>query len=184
MPENVREVAAKLEYRDFIAVGLLVDKLKVQEPGARPGQLVSDNWIYIQEPDVLVGRLQIFNNWSPFLVADRVKVWLGAEYFCYETDELWTRSDESMAKLATDELAKIGIIERQDVLDAMVVRMPKTYPAYFGTYDRFQESARLPRCDSEPVPGRPQRHAQVQQPGPLHADGNDRRGQHHRRTPR
>jgi protoporphyrinogen oxidase len=139
VPENVREVAAKLEYRDFIAVGLLVDKLKVREPGAKAGQLVSDNWIYIQEPDVLVGRLQVFNNWSPFLVADRSKVWLGAEYFCYEGDELWTRSEESMAKLAADELAKIGIIERQDVRDAVVVRMAKTYPAYFGLYDRFQE---------------------------------------------
>ncbi len=139
VPENVREVAEKLEYRDFIAVGLLVDKLKVCEPGGKPGQLVADNWIYIQEPDVLIGRLQVFNNWSPFLVADQSKVWLGAEYFCYEGDELWTRSDDSMAKLAADELAKIDIIERQDVRDAVVVHMAKTYPAYFGVYDRFQE---------------------------------------------
>jgi protoporphyrinogen oxidase len=139
VPENVREVAGKLEYRDFIAVGLLVDKLKVRDPGAKPGQIVSDNWIYIQEPDVLVGRLQVFNNWSPFLVADPSKVWLGAEYFCYEGDELWTRSEESMARLAADELAKIDIIDRQDVLDSVVVRMAKTYPAYFGTYERFQE---------------------------------------------
>jgi protoporphyrinogen oxidase len=139
VPENVREIASKLEYRDFIAVGLLVDKLKVHEPGGKAGQLVSDNWIYIQEPDVLVGRLQVFNNWSPFLVADRSKVWLGAEYFCYEGDELWTRSEESMAKLAADELAKIDIIDLKDVRDAVVVRMAKTYPAYFGTYDRFQE---------------------------------------------
>jgi protoporphyrinogen oxidase len=139
VPENVREIASKLEYRDFIAVGLLVDKLKVRDPEAEPGQLVSDNWIYIQEPDVLVGRLQVFNNWSPFLVADRDKVWLGAEYFCYEGDELWTRSDESMAKLAAEELAKIEIIDLQDVRDAVVVHMAKTYPAYFGTYDRFHE---------------------------------------------
>jgi protoporphyrinogen oxidase len=139
VPENVREVAGKLEYRDFIAVGLLVDKLKVCERGGKPGQLVSDNWIYIQEPDVLLGRLQVFNNWSPFLVADRSKVWLGAEYFCYEGDELWMRSADSMAKLAADELAKIDIIERQDVRDAVVVHMAKTYPAYFGVYDRFQE---------------------------------------------
>jgi protoporphyrinogen oxidase len=139
VPENVREVSGKLEYRDFIAVGLLVDKLKLQEPGGKAGQLVSDNWIYIQEPDVLIGRLQVFNNWSPFLVADASKVWLGAEYFCYEGDELWTRSDESTAQLAADELAKIQIIERQDVRDAVVVRMAKTYPAYFGIYNRFQE---------------------------------------------
>ena len=139
VPQNVREVAGNLEYRDFIAVGVLVDKLKVQEPGGRVGQLVSDNWIYIQEPDVLVGRLQVFNNWSPFLVADRSKVWLGAEYFCYEGDELWTRPDEEIAKLAIDELAKIDIIDRGDARDAVVVRMAKTYPAYFGVYDRFQE---------------------------------------------
>jgi protoporphyrinogen oxidase len=139
VPQNVREVAEKLEYRDFIAVGVLVDKLKVREPGGKPGQLVSDNWIYIQEPDVLLGRLQVFNNWSPFLVAERSKVWLGAEYFCYEGDELWTRSDKEMAKLAADELAKIEIIDRGDVRDATVVRMAKTYPAYFGAYDRFPE---------------------------------------------
>ena len=139
VPENVCEVAEKLQYRDFIAVGLLVDKLKVREPGAEPGRLVADNWIYIQEPDVQIGRLQVFNNWSPFLVADPSKVWLGAEYFCYEGDELWRLSDDSMAKLAADELAKIDIIERQDVRDAVVVRMAKTYPAYFGVYDRFQE---------------------------------------------
>lgn len=139
VPENVRKVAENLQYRDFIAVGLLVDKLKVQEPGGKYGQLVSDNWIYIQEPDVLIGRLQVFNNWSPFLVADPSKVWLGAEYFCYEGDDLWTRSDESMAQLAAEELAKVDIINRDEVRDAVVVRMAKTYPAYFGVYDRLQE---------------------------------------------
>jgi protoporphyrinogen oxidase len=139
VPANVREVAANLQYRDFIAVGLLVDKLKVREPGGKLGQLVSDNWIYIQEPDVLIGRLQVFNNWSPYLVADSSKVWLGAEYFCYEGDELWTRSEESMAKLAAEELAKIDIIDIQDVRDTVVVRMAKTYPAYFGLYERFSE---------------------------------------------
>jgi protoporphyrinogen oxidase len=139
VPENVREVANNLEYRDFIAVGLLVDRLKVSEPNGKAGELVSDNWIYIQEPDVLIGRLQVFNNWSPYLVADPSKVWLGAEYFCYEGDELWTRSDHEMAKLAADELAKIDIIDRDCVRDAVVVRMAKTYPAYFGIYERFQE---------------------------------------------
>jgi protoporphyrinogen oxidase len=139
VPPNVSEVAANLQYRDFIAVGLLVDKLKVHEPGGQPGRLVSDNWIYIQEPDVLIGRLQVFNNWSPYLVADSSKVWLGAEYFCYEGDELWSRSEESMAKLAAEELAKIDIIDANDVRDAVVVHMAKTYPAYFGLYERFSE---------------------------------------------
>jgi protoporphyrinogen oxidase len=136
IPANVREVSEGLQYRDFITVGLLVDKLKVREPG---GGLLKDTWIYIQEPDVLLGRLQIFNNWSPFLVEDTTKVWIGLEYFCYETDDLWKKSDDAMKSFAIDELARIGIIDAADVSDAHVERVPKTYPAYFGTYDRFDE---------------------------------------------
>jgi protoporphyrinogen oxidase len=139
VPSEVRELTDGLQYRDFITVGLLLTKLKVRDPGDRVGKLISDNWIYVQEPDVLVGRLQLFNNWSPFLVADQSKVWLGAEYFCYEGDDLWSRSDAEMARLAIEELAKIDIIEAADVLDFVVARMPKTYPAYFGTYERFDE---------------------------------------------
>jgi protoporphyrinogen oxidase len=136
-PEEVRRVSDGLMYRDFITVGMLVSKLKVKE-GDLPGErLLSDNWIYIQEPDVQIGRLQIFNNWSPALVADPDKVWLGLEYFCYTTDEIWRLPDDRMIALAASELDKIGIIDKADVLDATVVRVPKTYPAYFGTYDRF-----------------------------------------------
>ena len=111
----------------------------MKDPGPLQQKLISDNWIYIQEPDVFAGRLQIFNNWSPYMVADPSKVWLGVEYFCYEMDDLWRRPDEEMAELAAAELAKIGIIERRDVLDSTVLRMPKTYPCYFGTYSRFGE---------------------------------------------
>jgi protoporphyrinogen oxidase len=136
VPENVREVSAGLQYRDFITVGLLVDRLKVQEPD---GGLLKDTWIYVQEPDVLLGRLQIFNNWSPYLVADPAKVWIGLEYFCYETDDLWKMPDEELKKFAIAEVAKIGILNAEDVSDGHVVRVPKTYPAYFGTYDRFDE---------------------------------------------
>ncbi|MFB3815833.1 MAG: NAD(P)/FAD-dependent oxidoreductase [Terriglobales bacterium] len=139
VPANVREVAEGLQYRDFVTVGLLLNKLKIQDPADKFGKLISDNWIYVQEPDVLVGRLQIFNNWSPFLVADQSKVWLGAEYFCYESDELWRMTDEQLGRLAADELAKIDIIDRAHVLDWTVARMPKTYPAYFGAYERFNE---------------------------------------------
>ena len=134
VPTEVREVSEGLVYRDFITVGLLVSKLKLTEPD---GSLLKDNWIYVQEPDVLVGRLQIFNNWSPWLVADEDKVWIGLEYFCNDTDAVWKLSDEEMARLAAGEIAKIGIINAEDVEDAHVVRVPKTYPAYFGTYDRF-----------------------------------------------
>ena len=136
VPENVREVSEGLEYRDFITVGLLCDRLKVHEAD---GGLLKDTWIYVQEPDVLLGRLQIFNNWSPYLVSEPAKVWIGLEYFCYETDELWKMEDEALKRFAITEVAKIGIIDADAVTDSHVVRVPKTYPAYFGTYDRFEE---------------------------------------------
>jgi len=136
VPANVREVSEGLEYRDFITVGVLANKLDVTESDKT---LIRDTWIYIQEPDVLLGRLQIFNNWSPYMVADPTKVWIGLEYFCYETDELWAMPDDELKKFAAGELEKIGILKTAEVLDAHVVRVPKTYPAYFGTYDRFAE---------------------------------------------
>jgi protoporphyrinogen oxidase len=136
IPKNVHEVAEGLEYRDFITVGLLVDRLAVHEPD---GGLLKDTWIYIQEPDVLLGRLQIFNNWSPHLVKDPTKVWIGLEYFCYDTDLLWKMPDEELKAFAIAEVAKINILRADDVHDAHVVRVPKTYPAYFGTYSRFSE---------------------------------------------
>ncbi len=136
VPANVREVSDGLQYRDFITVGLLCGRLKVKEPD---GGLLKDTWIYVQEPDVLLGRLQIFNNWSPYLVSDPAKVWIGLEYFCYDTDDLWKMEDEDLKKFAVAEVAKIGILEADAVTDAHVVRVPKTYPAYFGTYDRFDE---------------------------------------------
>jgi protoporphyrinogen oxidase len=134
IPSEVREVSDGLQYRDFITVGLLVDHLKVREADGGP---LKDNWIYIQEPDVLVGRLQIFNNWSPYMVADPTKTWIGLEYFCYQSDALWKMADEDLKKFAIAEVDKIGILRASDVTDAHVVRVPKTYPAYFGTYDRF-----------------------------------------------
>ncbi len=134
IPSEVREVSDGLQYRDFITVGLLVDHLTVREADGGP---LRDNWIYIQEPDVLVGRLQIFNNWSPYMVADPSKTWIGLEYFCYQTDALWKMTDEDLKKFAIAEVEKIGILRASDVTDAHVVRVPKTYPAYFGTYDRF-----------------------------------------------
>jgi protoporphyrinogen oxidase len=136
VPANVLEVSDGLQYRDFITVGLLADRLKVKEPD---GGLLKDTWIYIQEPDVLLGRLQIFNNWSPYLVSDPAKVWIGLEYFCYETDALWKLADDDLKKFAIAEVTKIGILDAAWVSDAHVVRVPKTYPAYFGTYDRFDE---------------------------------------------
>ncbi|HNY64427.1 MAG TPA: NAD(P)/FAD-dependent oxidoreductase [Deltaproteobacteria bacterium] len=138
-PLKVREVAEGLMYRDFITVGLLLKRLKIRnQTGVKTlGGIVPDNWIYIQERDVRLGRLQIFNNWSPYLVRDPDTVWIGLEYFCNEGDELWSRSDGEFTSFAIDELSSIGIIDREDVLDSVLIRMPKTYPAYFGTYRDF-----------------------------------------------
>jgi protoporphyrinogen oxidase len=133
-PTEVAKVSDGLMYRDFITVGLLARKLVVTEDDGSP---LKDNWIYIQEPDVMVGRLQVFNNWSPYLVGNRDKIWIGLEYFCNDTDALWKLPDEEMAKFAIEEVAKIGILKAEDVEDYHVVHVPKTYPAYFGSYDRF-----------------------------------------------
>jgi len=138
VPSEVKEISEGLQYRDFITVGLLASKLSVQDKSS-PDLLIKDNWIYIQEPDVTAGRLQIFNNWSPFLVRDPTTVWIGVEYFCYDTDPIWKQPDEAIAALAKRELEQIGILKQSDVLDATVIRVPKTYPAYFGAYQRFDE---------------------------------------------
>jgi protoporphyrinogen oxidase len=135
VPEEIRHVSEGLMYRDFITVGLLAKKLAVHEKDGTP---LKDNWIYVQEPDVQVGRVQIFNNWSPFLVADPEKVWIGLEYFCNDTDPIWLLSDEKMKELAVEEISRIGILRAADVEDGYVVRVPKTYPAYFGTYNQFE----------------------------------------------
>jgi protoporphyrinogen oxidase len=150
--ERVRSIAAQLPYRAFIAVGLLVERMTSRDGDRR---FPPDNWIYIQEPDVRLGRLQIFNNWSPALVADPRKVWLGLEYFCTEADELWRLTDAELRALAVRELEQIELIASKDVIDATVVRVPKAYPAYFGAYGDFGEvRAHLDRIDNLFLVGR------------------------------
>jgi protoporphyrinogen oxidase len=127
---HIAQIAAALPYRSFMTAGLLLRSMR-----GRPTP--SDNWIYIQEPDVRIGRLQIFNNWSPALVADPGTVWLGLEYFCDQGDDLWAMEDEQFLHFAIGELEKIGLIERKDVIDGTLVRVPSAYPAYFGTYNQF-----------------------------------------------
>ena len=141
-PENVREIASELPYRDFITVGLLVKKLELENKTQHKtlGNIVPDCWIYIQERDVKLGRLQIFNNWSPYMVKDpESTVWIGLEYFCNEGDEFWNMSDKEFIDFAINELEKIDIIDEDDVLDATRIRVKKAYPAYFGSYQRFDE---------------------------------------------
>lgn len=139
VPASVREISDGLVYRDFFTVGLLCDRLQVTERRNGKDGPLQDNWIYIQEPEVKIGRLQIFNNWSPWLVSDPSKIWIGLEYFCDEGDELWSMEDGALGAFGAKELASIGIVDEADVLDSFVLRVPKTYPAYFGSYDRFPE---------------------------------------------
>jgi len=139
VPANVKQVTDGLVYRDFITVGLLLKKMKIKNKTNQKtvNDVIPDNWIYVQETEVRLGRIQIFNNWSPYMVNDPDTVWMGLEYFCNEGDELWSKSDKDFAQFAIDELARIDIIDKVDVLDSVVVRMPKTYPAYFGSYKQF-----------------------------------------------
>jgi protoporphyrinogen oxidase len=134
IPAEVRHTGERLEYRDFITVGLLAKKMAVSEAD---GGLIKDNWIYVQEPWAKVGRVQIFNNWSPYLVADPATVWLGLEYFCNEGDELWNMEEAALIALAGEEMEKMGLLMKADILDAVVIRMKKTYPGYFGEYKHF-----------------------------------------------
>jgi len=132
-PEDsqISRVAEGLPYHDFMTVGLLMRRMKADQ------DMPADNWIYIQEADVRLGRLQIFNNWSPALVADPNTIWLGLEYFCREGDDLWSMDDGRFIDFAAAELEKVGLIDRRDVIDGTLVRVPKAYPAYFGAYSEF-----------------------------------------------
>lgn len=136
-PAPIREIAAGLPYRDFVTVGLLLDRLHLcNETAIRTlGDIVPDCWIYVQDTHVKLGRLQIFNNWSPYLVQDpEHSVWVGLEYFCDEGDDFWNMTDEQCIDLAISELEKMGIARREDVRDAHRERVKKAYPAYFDTY--------------------------------------------------
>jgi len=129
-PEPAGEIAAGLQYRDFLIVGLLYRRL------ARP---LPDNWIYVQEPGVKVGRLQVFNNWSPYMVSDPGTTWIGMEFFCNEGDALWSAPDEALKALAVREMEQLKLADPAERIDAVVIRMPKAYPGYFGSYGRFEE---------------------------------------------
>lgn len=141
VPAEVKEIAGALPYRDFMTVGLLVDKLAIQNKTKikTVGNIVPDCWIYVQERDVKLGRLQIFNNWSPYMVKDfEHTVWIGLEYFCNEGDTLWNMTDDDFIRFATAELCKIGVIESEGaVLDSVRIKIKKAYPAYFGSYAQF-----------------------------------------------
>lgn len=138
---KAKEVAISLPYRDFITVGLLLKKMKIQNKTKIKtlNNIIPDNWIYVQEKNIKMGRIQIFNNWSPYMVKDVANtIWIGLEYFCNENDSMWNMDDTSFIDMAIDELIKMGIIEsKDDVIDSTRIKIKKAYPAYFGSYDNF-----------------------------------------------
>jgi protoporphyrinogen oxidase len=143
-PEDARiaRIAGGLPYRDFMTAGLLLRKMTLphnRQTLTSHNGMPPDNWIYIQEPDVRIGRLQVFNNWSPAMVADPDTIWLGLEYFCRQGDDLWSMGDGQFVDFAARELVKIGMADINDVLDGTVVRVPNAYPAYFGEYAEFEK---------------------------------------------
>lgn len=138
--EKIKTIAEGLPYRDFVTVGLLVNKLNlVNQTGKKTlGNIVPDCWIYVQDKGVKLGRIQIFNNWSPYLVKDPEKtVWIGLEYFCAEGDSFWNMTDKECIAFAVAELEKMGVISSGEVLDSHRERVKKAYPAYFDTYKHF-----------------------------------------------
>ena len=135
-------IATSLIYRDFITVGLLLKKLKIQNQTKMKtlNNLVPDCWIYIQEEEVKLGRLQLFNNWSPYMPKDPLNtVWVGLEYFVNEGDELWTMPEKDFIAFAIHELALTGIIDANDVLDSIEIKIKKAYPAYFESYKEIDK---------------------------------------------
>jgi len=122
--EAVLQAAERLRYRDFLTVGLIVDR----------AELFPDNWIYIHSPDVKLGRIQNFKNWSPEMVPDPEKSSLGLEYFVQEGDELWSADDADLIEIGTRECEMLGLVSRDDVIGGTVIRMPKAYPVYDGEY--------------------------------------------------
>ena len=128
LPEKIINAAKNLKYRDFITIGILTKKLNIPN--------IKDQWIYVQERYVKLGRIQIFNNWSPYLVKDKNKFWIGLEYFCNEGDELWEKSDKDFINFATQELEKINFLKKQDIEKNFLIRQKKAYPAYFDDYKK------------------------------------------------
>ncbi len=134
---EIKLIANNLPYRDFVTVGLLVKKLKLKNTTKIKtiSNIIPDCWLYIQEKNVKLGRIQIFNNWSYYMVKDpKETVWLGLEYFCNENDNNWNMKDKDFINMAIDELVSMDIISKEDVLDSHLERVKKAYPAYFDSY--------------------------------------------------
>jgi len=143
VPAETRKIAEGLPYRDYMTVGVLIPRLKLENKTKIKtiGNIVPDNWVYVHDRNVQMGRFQIYNNWSPYMIRDiEHTVWMGLEYFCNEGDELWSMSDENFGRLGIQEMVKLGLIDREDeVIDFHVERVKKAYPAYFDTYAQIDD---------------------------------------------
>lgn len=143
VPAKIQRIAAGLPYRDYVTVGLLVKKLNMKNLTKMKtlNNIIPDCWIYVQDTGVKLGRIQIYNNWSPYMVEEvDTKVWIGLEYFCSENDDFWNMSEGACRKFAIKELIKMGVIDRpSDVLDSHREKVKKAYPAYFDTYDQIDK---------------------------------------------
>ena len=143
VPKQYADIAKGLPYRDYMTVGVLIPHLNLKNETKTKtiGNIVPDNWVYVHDKNVKMGRLQIYNNWSPYMVKDiENSIWIGLEYFCNEGDELWSMTDDEFAKMGVEEMVKMGLISnKNEVLDSHVERVKKAYPAYFDTYDQMDE---------------------------------------------
>lgn len=143
VPDKYTKIAEGLPYRDYMTVGVLIPHLNLKNETKTKtiGNIVPDNWVYVHDRNVKMGRFQIYNNWSPYMVKDiEHSIWIGLEYFCNEGDEMWSMSDNDFAKMAIKEMVTMGLISNEnEVLDSHVERVKKAYPAYFDTYDHMDE---------------------------------------------
>lgn len=142
VPEEIKTISNGLPYRDFVIVGVLVDRIELTNntPIETDNNMPPDCWIYVQDRKVKMGRIQVFNNWSPFILnRPKETVWLGLEYFCSEGDNLWSMTDECFCEMAIKELVNMKIIKPKAVIDKTIFRQKKAYPAYFGTYTEFNK---------------------------------------------
>ncbi len=140
VPKEVLNISNNLIYRDFLTIGIILDKIKVKNKTKNKleNNLIPDTWIYVQSNKQKLGRIQVFNNWSKYLVKDKNTISLGLEYFCNENDDFWNKKDEELKTFAYNELIDMEIIDKDTkVLDYHVERVKKAYPAYFGSYDKF-----------------------------------------------
>ena len=143
VPKDIAAIATGLPYRDYMTVGVLIPhlNLKNETKTKTMGDIVPDNWVYVHDKSVHMGRFQIYNNWSPYMV-EKIKdtVWMGLEYFCNEGDWMWSMSDDEFGHMGIKEMVKMGLIDKEsDVIDFHVERVKKAYPAYFDTYEHMDD---------------------------------------------